>query len=187
MKDLSLHIMDIAQNSIVAGASRIRFILKTQGNPLKLVCEFIDNGRGMDMEFLKEVTDPFKTSRSTRDVGLGIPLLKQSAEMADGELFIQSEPFKGTLLRAEFAVNHIDRIPLGDVPGTFAMLIMANPKIGWMIEFLSQENAFMLDTDEIKNELGDVPLDNYDVVSWIQNAINEGIVTVFGGVLDEVS
>ena len=83
MKDLSLHIMDIAQNSIVAGASRIRFILKTKGEPLKLVCEFIDDGRGMDMEFVKKVTDTFKTSRSTRNVGLGIPLLKQSAEMAD--------------------------------------------------------------------------------------------------------
>ena len=178
--------MDIAQNSIVAGADRIIFNMKVQGDPLKLICEFIDNGSGMDLEFLKMVTDPFKTSRSTRDVGLGIPLLKQSAEMAGGELLIQSELFKGTLLRADFVVNHIDRIPLGDVSGTFAMLIMANPKIRWMIEFWSCSNAFKLDTDEIKQELGDIPLDNCDVVNWIQNTLSEGIIEVFGGVLDEV-
>lgn len=186
MKDLSLHIMDIVQNSIVAGANHIRFKLKAEGNPLRLVCEIVDDGRGMDNEFVKKVTDPFKTSRTTRDVGLGIPLLKQSAEMAEGRLFIQSEPLKGTLLRADFIVDHIDRIPLGDVPGTFAMLIMANPQISWIIEFLSQNNVFKLDTEEIKHELGDVPLDNYDVIGWIQNTINEGITTVFGGVLDEV-
>ena len=186
MEELSLHLMDIAQNSIVAGADHITLVIKTQGNPSKLVCEIIDNGKGMDSDFLKKVTDPFKTSRTTRKVGLGIPLLKQSAEMTGGELSIESEPFKGTRVKAIFTVDHIDRIPLGDISGTIKMLIMANPNITWRIQFSSLNNDFSLDTDEIENQLDGVPLDNCDVCNWIQNEIDEGIKAVFGGVLDEV-
>jgi anti-sigma regulatory factor (Ser/Thr protein kinase) len=186
MEDLSLHLMDIAQNSIVAGADRITFIIKIEGDPCTLSCEIIDNGKGMDADFLKEVTDPFKTSRTTRKVGLGIPLLKQSAEMAGGELSIQSEPCKGTKVKAVFNVDNIDRIPLGDISGTIKMLIMANTDITWIIKFSSLRDSFELDTDDVKLQLDGVPLDNCDVCNWIQNTINEGIKTVFGGVLDEI-
>lgn len=186
MKDLSLHLMDIAQNSIVAGADNISLILEIIEDPKRLVCEIIDNGRGMDAEFLKSVTDPFKTSRTTRNVGLGIPLLKLSAEMAGGNLTLKSEPLKGTKIKAEFSVGHIDRIPLGDISGTITMLIMAHPEITWKIRFSSLNCVFELNTDEIKNQLGDVPINNVDVIGWIQNTVNEGIKAVFGGVLDEV-
>lgn len=186
MKDLSLHIMDIVQNSIVAGADHITFVLKVVGQPYRLICEIIDNGRGMDADFLKKVTDPFKTTRTTREVGLGLPLLKLSAEMTGGNLVILSEPMKGTTVTADFHVDHIDRIPLGDISETVTLLIKAHPEITWTIQFVSFKSDFSLDTDEIKQQLGDVPINHYDVLEWIQNTLIEGIRAVFGGVLDEV-
>ena len=186
MKDISLHLMDIAQNSIVAGANRITISMRIQNDLEKLLFEIIDNGRGMNQEFLEKVTDPFKTSRTTREVGLGIPLLKQSAEMAGGEFNLQSEPLKGTKLNASFEINHIDRIPLGDISETVKLLIMANPNISWTIQLSSSKNEFILVTDEIKDQLDGVPIEDNNVLEWIQNTINEGIQSVFGGVLDEI-
>lgn len=187
MKDISLHIMDIIQNSIVAGADKISINLCVRGNPQMLILEILDNGKGMDEEFIRKVTDPFKTSRTTRNVGLGIPLLVQSANMAGGELKIKSEPGKGTELKARFIVNHIDRIPLGDIPETIKMLIMANPNISWTIHFSSPNHDFVLDTDELKHHLDGVSIANNNVLEWIQNTITDGIKLVYGGVLDEVN
>lgn len=187
MKDLSLHIMDITQNSIVAGADKINISLCVKGEPQMLILEILDNGKGMDAEFVKKVTDPFKTSRTTRNVGLGIPLLVQSANMAGGELKIKSEPGKGTELEARFNVNHIDRIPLGDIPETIKMLIMANPNISWTIHFSSPNDDFILDTDELKHHLDGVSIANNNVLEWIQNTLDDGIKLVYGGVLDEVN
>jgi anti-sigma regulatory factor (Ser/Thr protein kinase) len=187
MKDLSLHIMDIIQNSIVAGADKINISLRVEGTPQMLVLEILDNGKGMDEEFIRKVTDPFKTSRTTRNVGLGIPLLEQSAKMAGGELDIKSEPGKGTTLKARFNINHIDRIPLGDIPETIKMLIMANPNISWTIRFSSPNDDFELDTDELKQHLEGVSIANNNVLEWIQNTISGGIKLVYGGVLDEVN
>ena len=152
-----------------------------------LVLEILDNGKGMDEEFVREVTDPFKTSRTTRNVGLGIPLLLQSANMAGGELDIKSEPGKGTALVARFNIDHIDRIPLGDIPETIKMLIMANPHISWTIRFSSPNDSFLLDTDEIKRYLDGVSIADINVLEWIQNTIADGIKLVYGGVLDEVN
>ncbi|HHW22213.1 MAG TPA: sensor histidine kinase [Clostridiaceae bacterium] len=186
MKDISLHLMDIAQNSIAAGADRITISMRILDEPERLMVEITDNGRGMDPEFLKEVADPFKTSRTTREVGLGIPLLKQSAEMASGDFSIESEPFKGTKVNASFEINHIDRIPLGDIAETAGLLIKANPNISWLIHFTSPDNEFIMDTDEIKRHLEGVPIEDNNVLEWIQNTINNGVQSVFGGVLDEV-
>lgn len=186
MKDLSLHIMDIVQNSIVAEADHITLVLKIVEQPQRLICEIIDNGRGMDADFLKKVTDPFETTRTTREVGLGLPLLKLSAEMTGGSLVIRSKPMKGTTVTADFHVEHIDRIPLGDISETVTLLIKAHPEVKWTIQFISFKSDFILDTDEIKQQLGDVPINHYDVLEWIQNTLIEGIRAVFGGVLDEV-
>lgn len=187
MKDISLHLMDIVQNSVAAGADRISIGLSVQGDPEMLILEILDNGKGMDPEFLRQVTDPFKTSRTTRNVGLGIPLMLQSANMADGELKIQSELGKGTKLQARFKVNHIDRIPLGDIPETIKILIMANPNISWTIRFTSQNDDYILDTDELKHHLDGVLIEDTNVLEWIQNTMIDGINSVFGGVLDEVN
>ena len=187
MKDLSMHLMDIAQNSVVAGANKISINIQVCEIPQVLYFEIIDDGKGMEKEFLDRVTDPFKTTRTTRAVGLGIPLLKQSAEMAGGGLRIYSEPGKGTNLQASFIVNHIDRIPLGDVPGTLTLLISANKNISWIIEFKCRNENFVLDTDQINKVLNGVPIDNNNVLEWIQDTISQGINSVFGGVLNEVN
>jgi hypothetical protein len=203
MKDLSLHLMDIVQNSIAAKADRINIAIGTVNKekaecltqssektinyiPKMLVLEIVDNGKGMDAEFLENVTDPFKTSRTTREVGLGIPLLKQSAEIAGGEFVIQSQPLAGTALKATFDVDNVDRIPLGDIPETIKMLISANPGIEYKIKFYSANNKFVLDTKEIKQQLDGVELDNRCVLEWIQKTLFDGIKEVFGGVLSEV-
>ena len=197
MKDISLHLMDIVQNSIAAGADKI--ILRIWVEPKQdtdqeksakisynLCCEIIDNGRGMEPAFAKKAADPFKTTRKTRNIGMGLPLLKLSAEMAGGELILESELNKGTRIKAFFDVDSIDRIPLGDVASTVKMLVMANPDITWNIWFSSSGEEFELDTDEIKKELEDIPLNNNAVLDWIEKTVNDGIRKVFGGVLDEV-
>lgn len=186
MKDISMHLMDIAQNSIVAGASKISIIIQVCDIRKMLYFEVIDNGKGMEKDFLRKVTDPFKTTRTTRRVGLGIPLLKQSAEMAGGELRLDSEPGKGTKIQASFKVDHIDRIPIGDIPGTLTLLISANKSITWIVEFKYKNADFLLDTDQINEVLDGVQIDNKNVLEWIQNTISQGINSVFGGVLSEV-
>lgn len=184
MKDLSLHIMDIAQNSVVAGASDIAIRLRTDSKQIQF--EIDDNGRGMSPEFLAKVTDPFTTTRTTRSVGLGIPLIKMAAEMTGGTFSLQSEVGVGTWLKASFVLGHIDRIPVGDIAGTMATLIMGSPLLHWQLCLTSLKESFLLDTDEIRAVLGDVPLDNLDVNSWMEEQVREAMTTVFGGVLDEI-
>lgn len=187
MKDISMHLMDIARNSVVAGAKTISINIKVCETPQMLYIEIIDDGRGMDKDFLDKVTDPFRTTRTTRSVGLGIPLLKQSAEMAEGHIKLHSKLGEGTKLLASFKVNHIDRIPIGDIPGTLALLISANKNIAWIIEFKYQNESFTLDTNHINEVLDGVPIDNNDVIEWIQNTIYQGMNQVFGGVLNEIN
>lgn len=186
MRDLSLHIMDIIQNSVAAKASRICLGIAASKNADILEISISDNGVGMDREFANMISDPFVTTRKTRRVGLGIPLLKASAQMSSGDLFIESEKGKGTTLKASFKISHIDRPPLGDVAETITSVIVANPDIDLEIVLRSDEKHFNLHTGEIKQRLGEVPIAHYEVLSWIKEYINEGIKTTFGGVLDEI-
>jgi hypothetical protein len=106
--------------------------------------------------------------------------------MAGGELRLDSEPGKGTKIQASFKVDHIDRIPIGDIPGTLTLLISANKSITWIVEFKYKNADFLLDTDQINEVLDGVQIDNKNVLEWIQNTISQGINSVFGGVLSEV-
>ncbi len=129
MKDISLHVLDIVQNSISAGASFIDIGVFEDTGENSFRVRIGDNGRGMSSEVIQKVTDPYYTSRTTRRVGLGIPLLKQNAEQCEGCLIIESEQGKGTLIEAVFVHDHIDRPSLGDIAGVFVLLISANPEI----------------------------------------------------------
>lgn len=152
MKELALHILDIAENSVSAGANTIGITLvKVEGQHMTL--RIIDDGKGMDAEELKRVSDPFFTSRTTRKVGMGIPLLKQHAEMAEGNFSIQSEPGKGTELKATFRLNHPDRQPLGDLEGVWLMLLASFPGIEWELELRSGQGEFAISSAEIKAAL----------------------------------
>ena len=134
MEDLSLHILDIVENSIAAGAKNIRIKIIEEKKKDFLAVEIIDDGKGMDDKTLKKVLDPFYTTRNTRKVGLGLPLLAQSAEESGGNIKIESKPGKKTTVKTTFSYSHIDRKPLGDVSETLKVLIAGNPDINFIFE-----------------------------------------------------
>lgn len=175
MRELSLHLLDIAENSIAAGASAIRIMVEenTQQDKLRLSVE--DNGKGMDKEMLARVTDPFTTSRTTRKVGLGIPLLKEAAEACNGSFSIQSQVGKGTRVEIEFQRSHIDRMPLGNLADTYLTLVAASPQIDWQLGYKLDKYDFQYDQKEIRNELGDIPFSDPAVLKYVRNTFFEGL------------
>jgi hypothetical protein len=186
MKEISLHLLDIIQNSIAAGAGKITVALTVDSSSDKLVTAVIDNGTGMDEDFLERVINPFVTTRTTRKVGMGIPLFKASAEQAGGELKINSAKGIGTELEASFKISHIDRLPLGDISGTIRNLIASEPDIQYILILSNLKDEFLFDSLEIKEKLGEVPINEFAVLEWIHDYIDGGIKAIFGGVLDEI-
>jgi anti-sigma regulatory factor (Ser/Thr protein kinase) len=184
MKEIALHILDIAQNSLAAGASEIRISVEEDliADRLRLCVE--DNGKGMDAQTLQQVVDPFTTSRTTRSVGLGIPLLKAAAEASGGELRIESTPGCGTRLVVAFQHSHIDRMPLGDLPGTLLALVVPNPQVRWQFRYnvtlpgVGEAHSFTFDSDEIVRVLGDIPLSDPDVLAFLRAHLTEGIAAL---------
>ncbi len=181
MKELSLHILDIAMNSVKAGASLIEINLEETGGVLTLL--IADNGRGMEPDFLARVTDPFTTTRTTRKVGMGIPLLKLAAEQAGGAFSINSAPGAGTTVTASFQTGHLDNPPLGDIAATIVTLIQGSPEIDFVYSHSvsntrdTQDDhhrpTSSLDTRELRQVLDGVPLNTPDVLLWIQERLQE--------------
>lgn len=178
MKELSLHILDIVQNSIRAEATDISIKIHENTQTNQLVIQIIDNGTGMDEETLKRVTDPFWTSRTTRKVGLGIPLLKAAAERCEGSLDICSKLGEGTEVKVEFQLKHIDRAPLGNMSETISLLIMTNEHIHFLYSHILDGKEYVLDTKVLKEVLGDVPLSNLDVIEWVKSNIKDGLTEI---------
>ena len=181
MRELSLHILDIVQNAIVADSSIIEIIIDEQVNQNKLQFLVKDNGKGMDEETLRVVVDPFHTSRTSRKVGLGIPLLKEAAEQSGGGIDIVSKKGVGTTVKAWFEYNHIDRAPLGSMVETMQVLILSNPDIDFVYKHQADKNEFIVDTREIKKVLAGVAIDDIEVVSWLTAYLDEGINSLYGG------
>lgn len=187
MKDISLHLMDIVQNSISAKASKIETKISTENYTDELTIAISDNGCGMDEEFLKMVINPFTTTRTTRKVGLGVPMFKDSAEMTGGRFEIHSIKNEGTSLKATFKISNIDRLPLGDIAETMMGVILSSPDIQWILELENDSENFRFDSFEIVEKLGGVPITEFEVISWIKEYIDEGIKHIFGGVLNEIT
>jgi len=173
MKELSLNILDIAQNSITAGASLVEITVAENQDRELLTIVVRDNGRGMPPEFLARVTDPFATTRTTRPVGLGIPLLKMAAEQSGGSLLIESEEGRGTLLTATFSLGHIDRPPMGDLRGTLITLIQGAEHADFLFTHERAGQTYVLDTRELRETLGSLPLGEPEVLAWIAGYIDE--------------
>ena len=172
MTEFSLYVLDIAQNSVTAGASRIDISLEQEGGVLTFTVR--DDGRGMSGEFLDKALDPFTTTRGTRKVGLGLPFLKQLAEQTGGSLSLESEPGAGTALAATFGAGHIDMPPLGDWPGTVTTLVQGSPDIRFVFKRSVNGKRYGADTDELREILGgDVPLNDPDVLVWLNGYIEE--------------
>ncbi len=175
MKELSLHILDIGQNSVSAGASLIEITVEEDSAENTLCITIKDNGSGMDTETVSKVTDPFYTSRTTRKVGLGIPMFKANAEQCGGSFTLESQLGHGTMLSAVFERSHIDRVPLGNMADTIMAMVMANPEGELVYHHAFNGNAFVMDTREMRNALGDVPLDDVAVLLWIKEYVAEGL------------
>lgn len=180
MRDISLHILDIAENAVRANASLIRIdIMLDPTKDLLTVC-IDDNGCGMSEEMLQSVKDPFSTSRKTRSVGLGVPLITASCEKTGGTLTISSEPGKGTRLTAAYRYSHIDRPPIGDVAQTLYTLTLLNPHIDFVLN-AEAGASFKFDTREVKQKLGEVPINSPEVLTFLDGYLHEGMKQVFEG------
>lgn len=178
MKELSLHILDIAKNSTRARADKIQITVDEKSAKNLLTITIEDNGCGMSEEFLKKVKDPFATTRTTRKVGLGIPLFEAAATASGGGLEISSKEGVGTVLSARFELDNIDRAPLGDMAGTMTTLISGSPNVNFIYKHIKDEKTFVLDTNEIKEVLGEVPLDTPEVLLWINDYLKEGLLSL---------
>ena len=175
MKELSLHILDIVENSIAAKAKNISIIIHDdiQNDHLSIIIK--DDGKGMDANTLAKVTDPFYTSRTTRKVGLGIPLFKAAAEACNGSFHIQSKPAVGTEVTATFQRSHIDRMPLGDLAATSLNLVVAYPDISWYFHYQRNNKQFIFDSKIIRQELEDIPYSDPLVLSFLRKHFTEGL------------
>ncbi len=177
MKELSLNILDIAQNSVKAGASLVRIEITEDKDTLSF--SITDNGCGMDSEFLANVTNPFTTTRKTRNVGLGLPFLKMEAEMTGGSFEITSKSEKehedhGTRVFASFNKNSVDYIPLGDVTDTLCTLIHGAENIDFEFLHKTEQSEINLSTAEMREMLGDdIPLSSPEVLSWVRDYLDE--------------
>jgi anti-sigma regulatory factor (Ser/Thr protein kinase) len=178
MRELALHILDIVENALEADAHQVELTVIEDRARDQLWISVRDDGRGMNAETVRKVRDPFYTTRTTRHVGLGIPLFAAAAERCAGELDIQSTPGKGTEIRARFQHSHIDRAPLGDLPGTLMAILLSDRSFDLSythrIRAHSCEHTFDFDTREIKQQLDGVPLSYPAVRQWLSEYIVQG-------------
>ncbi|MEW6441985.1 MAG: ATP-binding protein [bacterium] len=173
MRELSLHILDVLQNAREAGAGMVELAIEEDLQGDRLLIDVKDDGRGMQEETVRRVLDPFYTSRKTRHVGLGLPLLAAAAERCDGRLEIESAPGRGTRVRAAFRHSHVDRAPLGNIGSTLLSFLMGEPTCDLVYLHRRNGRTFRLDTREVRRELGPVPLSHPMVREWLESTIEE--------------
>jgi anti-sigma regulatory factor (Ser/Thr protein kinase) len=176
MRELSLHILDVLENALEAGATEVRLEIDEDLRADRLTIAVRDNGRGMDAQTARRALDPFFTTRTTRHVGLGIPLFAAAARRCEGDLSLESTPGRGTAVTVTFRHSHLDRAPLGDVTGTLLAFLLSERVAGLHFFYHHQVNgrSFNLDTLAIRAELGDIPLSHPLVRGWLRDYIAEG-------------
>lgn len=175
MQDLSLHILDIVENAIASQASQVAIRITEDLEKDQMIVEIEDDGEGIPADLLNKVADPFFTTRATRKVGLGLSLLQQAARACEGDLQIESRQGKGTVVRAAFRYDHIDRKPLGDMASTLVTLVVGNPQMDFQYIHRKGDKTFRFDTLEIKGELADVPIDHPKVIQFIRDEVTRGV------------
>ena len=175
MKDLSLHVMDILQNSTRAGATKIELNIIENTNDDIYTLQFIDNGCGMDEETVQKVIDPFFTTRTVRKVGLGLPLIKQNAERTGGSFQIESQIGKGTIVNVVFSHKNIDRPNLGDIAGTIVLTASAFPDIHFIYKHQKDGEEFIFDTEEVNEALDGISIQDPEIIQYLREMINENL------------
>ncbi|MDO5417045.1 MAG: ATP-binding protein [Lachnospiraceae bacterium] len=183
MPEISLNVLDVTENSTRAGASLVQIRIQADQKTDTLTIRIEDNGCGMTDEQVKQVIDPFFTTRTTRKVGLGIPFYKYAAESTGGSFSIQSQVGVGTVVTAVFGLSHIDRMPLGDITSTIHTLIVYHPETDFVYTYQVDDRSFTLDTRELKEILGDVPFSEPEVSQYISEFLTENKEEVDQGVV----
>jgi anti-sigma regulatory factor (Ser/Thr protein kinase) len=178
MREISLHILDIVENSIEAGATEVELVVDEDRQADVLSVTVSDNGRGMDEAYARAILDPFVTSRTTRRVGLGLPLIKATAERCAGVLSIESTKGKGTTVKVTFQLSHIDRPPLGDMKSTLLSIAVGRSDIRLHYVHRVDGQSFEFDTAEVKNVLGETPLSEPAVLRWLNEYLEQDIKEV---------
>ncbi|PKN20480.1 MAG: ATP-binding protein [Deltaproteobacteria bacterium HGW-Deltaproteobacteria-6] len=175
MLSLAAHILDIAENSVRAGAKLISINIDEDSKKDLLSIEIIDDGHGMNENALKKVLDPFYTTKTVRRVGLGLPLLADAADRAGGAFHMESKENQGTRIKATFGLHHLDRQPLGDILNTVIILIVANSDVDFFYKHRHNDRRLEVDTREIRKEIEDVPINHPEVIKYIRDVIEEGL------------
>jgi anti-sigma regulatory factor (Ser/Thr protein kinase) len=178
VRELSLHILDALQNSVEAGATRIELRIEEDLEKDRLTITIADNGRGVSEDLAKKVLDPFVTTRSTRHVGLGLPLFAAAAERCAGELRMQSRPGVGTTLAVTFQHSHLDRAPLGDLSGSLMAVMLSEHPVDVRYKHIVDARDFQLDTAEMRRQLEGVPLSHPLVRDWLKSTLMEGLASL---------
>ena len=173
MEDLSLHILDIAENSVAAQADRIEIRVSEDHDQDILSIEIVDNGIGMDKETQEKALDPFYTSKTVRRFGFGLSLLSEAAKAANGHLSLESKKGEGTRIKVDFQHSHIDRQPLGDIGQTLITLIIGNPEIDFIFEHKRNGHTSSLDTRKIKKRLGEMPINSLAGIKMLRENLRE--------------
>lgn len=182
MHELALHVLDLVQNSIEAKATSVRLTIREDSEEDILTITVADNGCGMEAETAAKAIDPFSTSRKTRRVGLGLPLMEMTARQAGGYLDIQSEPGKGTVIKAVYRYSHWDRPPLGNIADSVRSLVVANPELDLYYAHQVNDKVFSFSTRELTEVLDGLPFTNPDVLLWLEQYIKENTANLYGGV-----
>lgn len=178
MLELALHILDIAENSVRAGAKTVWIEITEESGKDLLSLVIRDEGKGMSKAVLEKVLDPFYTSKKVRRVGLGLPMLAEAAGRAGGGVTIESQEGLGTRVAAEFQLSHIDRQPLGDITGAITVLIAGNDGVDFVFRYRCEDRLFGFDTKEIRQEIGEVPIQQTEILKWIRQYIREGLIEI---------
>ncbi|HWR28816.1 MAG TPA: ATP-binding protein [Negativicutes bacterium] len=181
MHELSLHILDIVENSTGAGADTVTVNVEEDSRRDEMRIRVEDNGRGMDAAMVSQIRDPFVTTRSTRKVGLGLPLMDMTTHMCDGNLRIESVVGVGTTVEALWRLDHMDRPPLGNMAATLKTILVMNPDIHFRYCHRVGERSFTLDSREIRTALGDLPLTQPEVLEWLDGYLKENLSILYGG------
>ena len=181
MRELADNILDIAQNSISARASLVEIDITVDHSRDTVALRFVDDGCGMSAEMAQAVSDPFTTTRKTRKVGLGLPLLKMTAQATGGDFAIESEIGKGTTVSVSFGLSHIDRPPMGDVPGSLFTLVLMNPRTDFLFVYDYDGKNFTFDTRVIRETVAPIPLDHPEISAWIKECLYQEITELHGG------
>lgn len=179
MLELSLHLMDLIENSLMAGAGLVGVAIDEDPAPIdRMRLTIADDGSGMSPEFLAKVTDPFVTTRTTRRIGLGLGLMQANARAWEGDLTVESEAGVGTVVRIWFRRSHIDRPPLGAWAATLIGLIMTRPEADFCYRHRVGEDEFDLSTAELKLELGVDALTDPEVVAFLREQVNQALTAL---------